>query len=95
MKEMRSKVTQVGRAHSLPKIQKKYTDLPNFRLIIVTTNTPHCSVAKFSTRLLNPLIQNVRSIKDLFEAVGDIRSILTELFDEGYCYFLFCCNFAI
>ena len=68
MKEMRPKSAQVGRAYDLPKIHKKYTDLPSFRPVIDTTNTPHYGVEKFLTRLLNPLTQNV-SIKDSFEAV--------------------------
>ena len=89
MKEMRPKAAQVGRAHGLPKIHKKYTDLPSFRPIIDTTNTPHCGVGKFLTRLLNPLTENVYSIKDSFEAVDRICSIPTELFDEGYSYFSF------
>ena len=41
------------------------------------------------TRLLSLLTQNVYSTKDSFEAVDRIRSISTELFDEGYCYFSF------
>ena len=89
MKEMRPKAAQVGRAHSLPKIHKKDTDLPSFRPIIDTTNTPHCGVGKFLTRLLNPLTQNVYSIKASFEAVDRIHSIPTELFNEGYRYFSF------
>ena len=63
--------------------------MPSFRPIIDTTNTPHYSDEKFLTRLLNPLTQNVYLIKDLFEAVDRIRSIPTELFDEGYGYFSF------
>ena len=44
---------------------------------------------KFLTHLLNPLTQNIYSIKDLFEAVERIRSIPTEPFDKGYRYFSF------
>ena len=55
MKEMRPKTAQVGRAHGLPKIHKKYTDLPSFRPIIDRRNTPHYGVGKFLTHLLNPL----------------------------------------
>ena len=44
---------------------------------------------KFLTHLLNPLTQNIYSIKDLFEAVDRIRSIPTEPFGEGYRYFSF------
>ena len=89
MKEMRPKSAQVGRAYGLPKIHKRYTDLPSFGSIIDTTNTPHNGVGKFLTGLLNPLTQNVYSIKDSFEAVHRIRSIPTELFYEGYRYFSF------
>ena len=89
MKEMGAKAAQVGRAHGLPKIHRKYTDLPSFRPIIDTTNTPHYGVGKFLTRLLSPLTQNIYSIKDSFEAVDRIRPMPTELFDEGYRYFSF------
>ena len=89
MKEISPKSMQVERAHGLPKIHKKYTDLPSFRPIIDTTNTPHYGVGKFLTCLLNPLTQNVYSIKDSFEAVDRICSIPTELFNEGYHYFSF------
>ena len=58
MKE-RPKVAQIGRAHGLPKIHKKYVDLLNFRPIIDTTNTPDYGVGKFLTRLLNHLTQNI------------------------------------
>lgn len=89
MKVMRSKVPQVGRARDLPKIRKKYTDLPNFGLMIDTTNTPHCASEKFLTRSLNPLTPNVHSIKDSFEAVDLICSITTVLFHEKYqCFFM-------
>ena len=83
---MRPKVAQVGSAHILSKIHKKYTDLPKFQFIIDTTNTAHCDIGKFFTGLLNSVTQNAHSIKDSFEAVDRIRSIPTELFDEGYRY---------
>ena len=86
IREMRPKAVQVGRAQSSPRIHKRYTDLPRFRPIIDTTNTPHYNVRKFSTRLLNPLTQNVYSINDLFEAVDCTGSIPTELFHKGYRY---------
>ena len=47
MKEMRPKSVQVGRAQGLPKIHKKYTDLPSVRPITDTTNTLHYGVGKF------------------------------------------------
>ena len=42
---------------------QKYTDLPSFRPIIDTTNTLHHGVGKFLTHLLNPLTQNVHSVR--------------------------------
>ena len=70
MKEMTPKSAQVGRAHSLPKIRQKYTDLASFRPIIDTTNTQHYDIGKFLTDLLNPLTQNVYSIKNSFQTVA-------------------------
>ena len=72
-KEMRPKASQVGRAHSLPKIHKSYNTLPSFRPIIDTTNFPHYAVGKFLTRLLSPLTQNEYSVKNYFEAVDRLR----------------------
>ena len=87
MKEMIPKAAQV--AHILLETHKKYKDLPSFRPIIDTTNTPHYGVGTFFTYFLNPFTQNVHSIKDSFEAVDCILSTPTELFDEGYRYFSF------
>ena len=67
----------------------KHRDLPNFWVIIGTTNTSHYGFGKFWTRLLNPLTHSVYSIKDSFEAIDRIHSIPTELFYEGYRYFSF------
>ena len=89
MKEMEPEAARVGRAHSLPKIHRKCTDLPSFSPIIDTTNTPHYGVLKFLTCLFNPVTKNVYSVKDSFQAVDCIRSVPTELFDEGYRYFSF------
>ena len=89
MKKMRPKAAQVGRSHGHPKILKKYTYLPNFPLIIDIISTLHYGVGKFLTPLLNPEHKMFIRIKDSFEAVDRIRSIPTELFDEGYRYFFF------
>ena len=89
MKEMRPKAVQAGKAHGLPKTHYKYTDLTSFQPIIDTRNTSHYGVGKFLMCLLNPLTQNVHSVKDSFEAVDHICSIPTEFFDEGYRYFSF------
>ena len=97
MKETRPKRAQVRRAHDLPKNHKKYTDLPSFRPIIDTAIGYEEMKLEMRTLwrwkvfhcLLNPLTQNVHSIKDLFEAVDCVRSIPTKLFDKGYHYFSF------
>ena len=69
---MKPKVSQVDRAHGLPKIHKEVYIFPNVQPIIDTTNTPHYNVGKLLTRLLNPLTQNVHSIKDSSEALDRI-----------------------
>ena len=79
---MKTKATEVDRAHGLPRIHKKYTDLPSFRAIIDTKNTPHYGIGKLLTRLLNSLTQNVFSIKDSFESVDRIVSVITNITDE-------------
>ena len=78
---MRPKAAQVGTAHGLAKIRKQY----NFRTIVQATDTPHYGAGKFLLCSLSPLMKNVHSIKDLFEALNRIRSIPTEIFDEFYC----------
>ena len=86
---MRPKSTKLEEHTVFLKSTKGYTDLPSFWPIIDTTNTPHYGVGKFLTLLLNLLTQNVYSIKNSFEVLDCIRSIPTELFDEGYRYFSF------
>ena len=39
-KSVRPKFAQIGRSHGLPKTHKKFEDLPPFRSIVHTTNTP-------------------------------------------------------
>ena len=56
-KQMRPKFPQIGKAHGLPKIHKQFFNVPSFRPIVDTTNTPHYGVGKFLTHLLNPLGQ--------------------------------------
>ena len=58
--------------------------MPPFRPIIDTTGTPHYNVGKFLSKLLNPVAQNEYTLRDLFQAVSEIRSIPKELFLEGY-----------
>ena len=77
-----------GRAHGLPKTQKPFSHLPNFRPIIDTSTTPH-NVGKFLSQLLNPLTLNKHTIADFFHAVSTINSIPTEVFDHCYKFVSF------
>ena len=78
-----------GRAHDLPKTQKKFDTLPTFRPIIDTTNTPHYNAGKFLTSLLNPLTLNAHSLSDSFDAVTSTNNIPRHLFQEGYQFVSF------
>ena len=78
-----------GRAHGLPKTHKKFDTLPTFRPIIDTTYTPHYSVGKFLSSLLNPLTLNAHSLSDSFDAVTYINNIPRHLFQEGYQFVSF------
>ena len=88
-KSMRPRSAQIGRAHGLPKIHKEYTNLPPFRPIIDTTNSPYYEVGKFLTSLLEPLTKNQYVVKDSFEAVDRIKDIPKEYFEQGYKYVSF------
>ena len=57
-KHMRTKFSPIGRAHRLPKIEKKFLKVPFVRLIANTTNTSHYILAKFLRNYLNPPTQN-------------------------------------
>ena len=74
---MRPKFAQIDRAHGLPKTHKKFEDLPPFRPIVNTTNTPHYGIAILLT--LNDFIVN-----DSFDAANKIQKFPRELFDSGY-----------
>lgn len=86
---MRPKFAHIGRAHGLPKIHKDYQDIPPFRPIVDTTNTPHYGVAKYLSKLLNPLTMNDYSVKDSFEAAKRIQGISPQLFNQGYKFISF------
>ena len=88
-KLMRPKFAHIGRAHGLPKTHKTFTNLPTFRPIIDTSNTPHYKMEKFLANLLNPLTQNDHSAKDSFEASSRIQNISLTLFEQGYVFVSF------
>ena len=55
---MRPKNGKLARTHVLSKIHKEYSNIPYFRFLVDSTGTPHYSVGKFLTNLLNPLSMN-------------------------------------
>ena len=78
--DIRPTSTQPARAHGLPKVHKSFDTLPPFRPIIDTTGTAYQPVAKFLTKLLNPLTINEFSIKDTFDTVSHIKnSLMTDI----------------
>ena len=84
---MQPKLTQIGHAHSLPKIHKDFQDIIPFRPIVDTTSTLHCGIGKYLSSLLNPLTINNYSVEDSFEATKHIKATPPELFNEG-CKFI-------
>ena len=81
--------TKPARAHGLPKIHKTFDSLPSFRPIIDTTGTAYQPVAKYQTKLLNPITSNECTVKDSFDAVTHINNIPRNLFNDGYGFVSF------
>ena len=81
--------TKPARAHGLPKIHKTFDSLPSFRPIIDTTGTAYQPVAKYPTKLLNPITTNEFTVKDSFDAVTHINNIPRNLFNDGYRFVSF------
>ena len=86
---MRPKNGKLARAHALPKIHKRCSNIPKFRPIVDTTGTPHYSAGKFLTNLLNLLSINEFTLKDSLDAVIEIKNIPPHLFEDGYNYVFF------
>ena len=82
-------LNQLVLMHGLPKTHKDFDTLPPFRPIIDTTGTAYQPIAKYLTRLLNPLTQNAYTLKDSFEAVSRIQNIPINLFKDGYRFVSF------
>ena len=70
-------------------MQKPFDELPPFQPIIDTTGTAHQPVAKYLSRLLNPLTLNDFSLQDSFDAITRIENIPQNLFAEGYRFVSF------
>ena len=88
-KQMRPNSAQLGRAHSLPKIHKVFTNIPKFRPIIDTTNTPYSKIGQYLSSFLQPLTVNNYTLKDSFDAANKIKSALSEIFENGYQFVSF------
>ena len=81
--------TKPARTHGLPKIHKPYDNLPPLRPINGTTCNAYQPVAKFLSRLLNPLTHNEYSLQNSFDAVNRIQNIPDNLYTDGYRFISF------
>ena len=81
---MRPISAQLGQAHGLPKTPKVFTDIPKFCPIIDTTNTPYYKTEQCLSSLLQPLTKNNYTLKDSFDTANKIKSIPSEIFEDGY-----------
>ena len=88
-KEICPKFTQIGRACCLRKTHKEFAVKLPFRPKLDTTNTPYYGIVNFLANLLNSLILNDFTVKDLFDAANKIQQIQKELFDSGYKFVSF------
>ena len=86
---MRSKNAKQARAQGLPKIHKKFSNIPKSRPITDTTGTIYCTAGKYSASLLYPLTTNEFSLKDSLNAANRIKAISSYLFENGYQYISF------
>ena len=87
--EVQPQSTKPSRAHGLPKILKDFDTLPPFRPIIDTTGTAYQPLAKYLTRLLNPITMNSYTLTDSFDAANRIQNIPEHLFRDGYRFVSF------
>ena len=82
VKQMRRKGANRARARGLPKTHKTFENIPPFRPVVDTSNTPY--IGTYLKTLLNPLTANEFSMKDTFQVVEEIAKIDHTLLDEGY-----------
>ena len=86
---MRTISAQLGRAHGLPKIHNVFANIPKFRPIIDTTNTPYYKIVQYLSSLLQPLTINKYTLKDSFDAANKIKSVPSEVFEDRYQFVSF------
>ena len=80
---------QLGGANELPKIHKVFANIPKFRPIIDTTNTPCYKIRQYLSSLLQLLTVNNYTLKDSFDAANKIKSVPSEPFEDGYEFVTF------
>ena len=87
-KKIRPQNAKLVRAHGLPKVHKTFNSIPPFRPITDTTGTAHYSVGKYLSELLNPLTQNMHTVKDSFDAANKINQILPDVHNSDEYVFV-------
>ena len=80
---------QLGGAHSLAKIYNVFANIRKFRPIIDTTNTSHYKIVQYLSSLLQPLTINSYALKDSFDTANEIKSVSSEIFEDGYQFVSF------
>ena len=83
-KDMRMRGANRARARGLPKTHKKFDQIPPFRPIVDTTNTPYSGIGSHLKKVLHPLTMNEFSMKDSFQAAEKIGEIDYSLLQNGY-----------
>ena len=61
-----------------------FENIPPFRPVVDTRNTPYSGIGTYLKTLLNPLTVNEFSMKDTFQAVDEIGKFDHTLLDKGY-----------
>ena len=84
VKQMRRKGANRARARGLPKTHKTFENIPSFRPVVDTTNTPYSGIGTYLKTLLNPLTVNEFSMKDTFQAIEEIGKIDHTQLNKGY-----------
>ena len=79
---MRPMPAQLVYAHDFFKIRHVFANIPKFRTIIDTTNTP-------TTKSVQLLTINSYTLKDSFNSTNKIKSISSEMFEDGYQFVSF------
>ena len=72
------------RSSSWFKIHKALNNIPKFHPIIDTTNTPYYKNGQYLSSMLQLLSRNSYTVKDSFGAISKIKSVPSEILEEGY-----------